>query len=172
MPTPSLPDTVHIRDLRGTDAEALLAFETENRAWFESHIDPRPASFYSPQGVDEHIDRCLSELALGTWHPCVIEDASGRIVGRANLKQIDAQSGTAEVGYRIAETAAGKGLATQALRHLIQQAHSRWGLTGLVAYVFEENRGSQKVLARCGFGRDRLALHGEPGRERRFTLSF
>lgn len=140
-----------IRELKSTDAQALLAFETRNREWFESHIDARDPSFYSLQGVAEHIEDYLSGYAIGTWHPFVIEDGSERIVGRANLKDIDPSTRSAEVGYRIGHDACGQGLATQALKHLIEEAQGRWQLTQLVAYVFKDNVGSRKVLGRCGF---------------------
>lgn len=140
-----------IRELEITDVQALLAFEIHNRAWFESQIDARDPAFYSLTGVTDHIESYLADFAAGAWHPFVIEDASGRIVGRANLKGIDAPHGCAEVGYRIDQRVCGQGLATLALKHLIQEARMRWGLTQLVAYVYENNVGSRKVLERCGF---------------------
>jgi ribosomal-protein-alanine N-acetyltransferase len=143
--------TFKIRELKSTDTEALLAFEVRNREWFETHIDARDPSFYSLQGVAEHIQGYLSGFAIGAWHPFVIEDCNEKIVGRANLKSIDPATGSAEVGYRIDRDACGQGLATQAVRHLIEQAQRRWQLTQLIAYVFKENVGSRKVLERCGF---------------------
>ncbi|MNO10102.1 hypothetical protein D3C81_2337380 [compost metagenome] len=55
-----------------SDAQALLAFEIRNREWFESHIDAREPSFYSSQGVADHIESYLSDFAVGAWHPFVI----------------------------------------------------------------------------------------------------
>ncbi|MDE1194976.1 MAG: GNAT family N-acetyltransferase [Pseudomonas sp.] len=162
----------NVRELRSTDTEALLAFEVVNREWFESHIDGRDPGFYSPEGVGEHIDSYLSDFAKGVWHPFVIEDASKTIVGRANLKDIDAAKGSAEVGYRVAQSACGQGLATLALNHLIQQARIRWQLTQLVAYVYPENVGSRKVLERCGFSPEEFAADEQAGAERRFVLSI
>jgi [ribosomal protein S5]-alanine N-acetyltransferase len=164
--------TFTVRELESSDCEALLAFETENREWFESQIDARPASFYSLQGVAKHIEGYLSGLANGTWHPFVIEDSSGEIVGRANLKDIDLSQGSAEVGYRIDQRYCGLGLGTLALRHLIQEAQVRWGLTQLVAYAYEGNVGSRKVLGRCGFLVEDLSLDDETGDECRFVLSI
>jgi ribosomal-protein-alanine N-acetyltransferase len=161
-----------IRELKSTDADALLAFEIHNRAWFESHIDARDPSFYSSQGVAEHIEGYLSGFAIGTWHPFVIEDGSGTIVGRANLKDINPSTGCAEVGYRIGRDACGQGLATQALRHLIEQAQARWQLTQLVAYVFKENVGSKKVLSRCGFVLEQPHSNEEPEVECRFVRAL
>lgn len=161
--------TFRIRELTSADTEALLAFEVRNREWFESHIDAREPDFYSLQGVAEHIDSYLADFALGVWHPFVIEDSSGRIVGRANLKGMSSSGQTAEVGYRIDQHACGQGLATLALRHMIEQAKERWGLVQLVAYVFKENIGSRKVLERCGFRLEQP--QGDDAAECRFVLS-
>lgn len=171
MSTQPLEDTFYIREMKRCDIEALLAFEIENREWFESHIEARAAAFYSLQGVGSHIDEYLCAMAAGTWHPFVIEDHSARIVGRANLKNINTAPNTAEVGYRVARNAGGQGLATLALRHLIQQARERWRLTQLIAFVYTANVGSAKVLDRCGFS---LAASDESPScgERRFIRSL
>jgi ribosomal-protein-alanine N-acetyltransferase len=165
-------ESFSVRELKRTDAEALLAFETRNREWFESHIDARAPSFYSLQGVADHIDSYLSDFAIGAWHPFVIEDSSQTIVGRANLKSIDVSTGSAEVGYRIDQRACGQGLATLALRHLIQAAQARWGLVQLVAYAYKENLGSRKVLDRCGFKLEQRSGNDNTGNEDRFVLSI
>lgn len=165
-------ESFSVRELKMTDAQALLAFEIQNREWFESHIDARDPSFYSLQGVADHIESYLSDFAIGAWHPFVIEDCSQRIVGRANLKSIDSSMGTAQVGYRIDQRACGKGLATLTLRHLIQEARMRWGLAQLVAYAFRENAGSRKVLDRCGFKLEQPSCHDNKGGEDRFVLAI
>lgn len=140
-----------IRTLLPEDAAPLLQFERENRAWFEQHIAPRAPEFYTQQGVRRHIEQYLDGYANGSWHPCVILDGQGRIVGRANLKDIDRQAGSAEAGYRIASDQTGKGLATQALHHLIALAEQRWRLRWLQAYVADGNAASARVLNKCGF---------------------
>ncbi|MFB9244100.1 GNAT family N-acetyltransferase [Massilia antarctica] len=140
-----------IRTLAHGDAGALLAFELANRAWFERHVEARDPAFYSPDGVARHIAHYLDGHAAGTWHPCVLLDGEGRIVGRANLKDIDRIKGSAEVGYRIAHDQTGKGLATFALQHLIGLARSSWQLNELRAKVTLANQGSAAVLHKCGF---------------------
>lgn len=165
-------ESFSVRELRKTDAEALLAFEIQNREWFESHIDARDPTFYSLQGVADHIESYLSDFAIGAWHPFVIEDSSERIVGRANLKSINSSTGSAQVGYRIDQRVCGQGLATLALRHLIQEAQMRWGLTQLVAYAYKENFGSIKVLDRCGFLLEPSTCNDKTTDEWRFVLSI
>lgn len=165
-------NTYRVRELRITDAQALLAFETDNRQWFESHIDARAPAFYSLPGVTEHIQGYLSDFADGRWHPFVVEETGGKIVGRANLKSIDPVQRSAQIGYRIAQDACGQGLATLAVRHLIQEARRRWQLSQLVAYVYEANLGSKKVLGRCGFLLEQPAAGAQAGGESRFVLAI
>lgn len=141
---------IYIRTLCRDDAAALLEFELDNRAWFELHVEARHPTFYTLQGVGQHIDEYLEAHARGQWHPCVILH-EGAIAGRANLKDIDAAAGCAEVGYRIAEHAIGKGLATRAVRHLMALASSAWRLDRLKADVTVHNAASGKVLEKCGF---------------------
>lgn len=145
--------TYTIRTLLQDDASALLAFEQANRVWFERHIDPRPDAFYSPDGIHAHVAQFLLEHQQGLLHPCIIVDQDGKLIGRANLKGIDQQARTAEVGYRIAEQQGGKGLATAALRYLIALARDEWQLTSLKAYAIDGNAASIRVLERCGFVR-------------------
>ncbi|MDN2676294.1 GNAT family N-acetyltransferase [Janthinobacterium sp. SUN033] len=143
--------TFAIRTLRPDDAAPLLAFEQANRAWFERHIDRRPDAFYSIDGIRAHVAQFLDEHAQGRMHPCVIVDEHGQLIGRANLKDIDREQGVAEVGYRIGEQQAGKGLATAALQYLIALAQDEWRLASLCAYAIDGNAASIRVLERCGF---------------------
>jgi ribosomal-protein-alanine N-acetyltransferase len=154
----------HIRTLHQDDAGPLLQFEQDNRHWFERHIASRGEAFYSPGGVREHIQQFLDAHANGTLHPCVILAEDGAIIGRANLKDIDLCAGTAEVGYRIAESQVGKGLATHAVRHLVDLARSSWQLKQLFAYVADRNRASARVLEKCMFTRQQVQEDCASGR--------
>lgn len=140
-----------LRTLQRSDAEALLRFELENRSWFERFVAPRAESFYSPAGVEAHIDEALRELELGRYHPQLLLDEAGEIVGRVNLKDIDALRRTAEVGYRIGQAHAGRGAASAGLLQLISTAQLVWGLDSLEAVVAEGNPASARVLEKAGF---------------------
>lgn len=161
---------ITIRTLQADDVEALLAFEVQNREWFERHIDARGSDFYSLHGIRAHIAAYLAGFVAGTWHPFVIEDPQGKIIGRANLKDIDRAGFRAEVGYRIAEDACGEGLATRALEHLIGVARSQWKLRQLLASVYASNLGSARVLERCGFLIETLDREGGNLHDYRFDL--
>ena len=71
------------------------------------------------------------------------------VLGRVNL--IDVTDGSAELGFRIAEKAAGRGLATTSVHKIARLAATTYRLSSLRAGASTTNRGSQKVLTRTGF---------------------
>ncbi len=142
-----------IRTLQPGDGDRLLEFERANRNWFETLVDPRGDAFYTRDGVHAHIAHYLAGYANATWHPCVIVDQAGAIIGRANLKDIDLARGLAEIGYRIGQRHTGNGLASQAVRYLRAVGAGQWGLQRLEARVTIDNAASARVLEKCGFTR-------------------
>lgn len=135
-----------IERLRADHASALLDFERDNRAYFAASITDRGDEFF------EHFDDRLRELLVfqdaGTDHFHVLVEPDGSIVGRINLFEV--ADGSAELGYRIAEHATGRGLATSAVRRMAGLAAS-YGLTSLRAGTNVANVASQRVLERAGF---------------------
>jgi RimJ/RimL family protein N-acetyltransferase len=65
-------------------------------------------------------------------------------------RKIDPAAG-AEVGYRVAQRAADRGVATAALKELCQLATSQYGLRMLKAATSDQNVASQRVLMKAGF---------------------
>lgn len=143
--------TVSIVPLSLGQAEQLLAFELAEREWFESLIDARPPSFYTGHGVRQHIATTVAAVARGEWCALVLQRPDGTIVGRANLKNIDADGGRAEVGYRMARHCTGQGLATRAVRQLQALARDTYALRELDALIAARNAASARVVQKCGF---------------------
>lgn len=141
---------MELRLLSRSDSRALLLFETENRTWFEAHINPREVSFYSDEGVKKHIEEFLSQHQRKTMLPMLIVDGSGEIVGRINLTDINLVLSEAYLGYRIGEKFAGRGIAKRAVKEIIQLANEL-NLQTLIALVSVDNIASQKVLTHSGF---------------------
>ena len=143
-----LPDhEVTLERLTNAHADAVLAFERENRAYFAASIVDRGDAFFE-KFAEVHAAR-LAEQEAGECQFHVLVDDSGAVVGRVNL--VDIEDGSAELGYRIAEKAAGKGLASAAARAIVGLAASEYGLTALRAGTSVRNVASQRVLERAGF---------------------
>ena len=126
---------------------AVNAFELENRTYFAQSISDRGDEFYD--SLTERLESMLAEQEAGTSAFYVYTDEGGAILGRFNL--YDIKDGAANLGYRVAEHAAGRGVATAAASDLCRLAATRYGLRALLAATSCENIASQKVLTKIGF---------------------
>ncbi|MFF5254049.1 GNAT family N-acetyltransferase [Streptomyces leeuwenhoekii] len=136
-----------LKRLHAGHAPAVLAFELENRAYFAASVPDRGDDFFV-----EFTDRygaLLAEQEAGicAFYLLVAED--GSVLGRFNL--YDLENGTAELGYRVAQHVAGRGVATETVRELCRLAVARHGLRNLRAGTSRENVASQRVLIKAGF---------------------
>lgn len=153
--------------LRLDHAPAILAFERANRAYFAASIPDRGDAYFT--GFAERHAGLLAEQATGLCHFHVLVTGD-EVVGRVNL--VDAVDGAAELGYRIAEKAAGKGLATDAVRRICVLAAETYGLSALRAKTTDDNTASHAVLTRTGFvTTGAIDLDGRPGTTYIRTLS-
>ncbi|HWU11657.1 MAG TPA: GNAT family N-acetyltransferase [Streptomyces sp.] len=149
-----------LESLRADHAPALLAFERENRAYFAASIPDRGDDYFS--GFDARHAELLAEQEAGTHHFHILADEAGAVLGRVNL--VGVADGSAELGYRIAGRAAGRGLATWGVRKVCALASTEYGLTSLRAGTTVDNAGSRTVLARAGFVEaGAITLAGRPG---------
>ena len=140
-------------------APALLAFERENRAYFAAVIPDRGDEFFTE--FDMRHAQLLARQAAGTDYFHLLVAEGGEVVGRVNLFKV--ADGSAELGYRIAQKAAGQGLATAAVRKVRELAATEYGLSRLCARVTLDNPASRKVLEHNGFvAIDELTLNGKP----------
>ncbi len=133
--------------LRADHAPAVLAFELANRAYFAASISDRGDEFFD-QFTERH-SALLADQEAGTCACYVLVAEDGSVLGRFNL--YDFEDGTANLGYRVAQHVAGRGVATAAVQELCRLAAARHGLRQLRAATSSANAASQKVLAKAGF---------------------
>jgi len=158
---------VTLERLRAGHAEALPGFERENREYFARAVPDRGDAYFA-ESTDRH-HALLAERAAGIRHFHVVLDADGQLVGRVNL--VDVADGTAELGYRVAERAAGRGVATAAVRLVCEKAATEYGLRALTAVTTLDNAASRAVPRRCGFTEaGPLAVDSRPGLRHRREL--
>lgn len=134
------------------DLDELTIFEFSNRAFFESHINARPASYYAPGGVEAAIDAAMLEANKDVAYQFLVRNADRQLVGRVNLTRIRRQHfHSAEIGYRIAEEHNRKGYASETVRQVLQKAFEELELLRIEACASHLNPGSCAVLTRNGF---------------------
>lgn len=138
----------------------MLAFELANRVYFAAFVSDRGDAFFDE--FAERFDKLLAQSETRNDAYYVLVEDDGSVLGRFNLVGIHDQ--TAEVGYRVAERVAGRGVATSGVRELCRLAASEHGVRRLRARTTHENLPSQRVLAKAGFTADGEAkVGGRPG---------
>lgn len=130
--------------------EPLLDFELENRIYFERLIQSRGHDFYRKPVVLAHIRDLMSDYIAGEKVSSLVTNKEV-VIARANIKSINDKTSTAEVGYRVAESMSGQGVASYALEGLIDLAKTQLGLKSLTAWVMSNNPASVRVLEKQGF---------------------
>jgi RimJ/RimL family protein N-acetyltransferase len=152
-----------LQRLRAGHAPAVLAFELANRAYFAASISDRGDAFF--EQFDEQHSSLLAEQEAGIRACYVLVCEDGSVLGRFNL--VFAGDGIAELGYRVAQDVAGRGVATATVLEMCELAAARHGVRTLRAATSQENAASQRVLAKAGFilagPADPADIGGKPG---------
>ena len=151
---------MRLEALRPDHAPEVLAFERANRAYFGAFISDRGDAFFA-DFVARYDELLAQREARGDAYYVLVDD-DGVVLGRFNL--YGNEDGTADVGYRVAERAAGRGVATAGVRELCRLAACEHGLGKLRARTTHENLASQRVLAKAGFvAVGEADVEGRPG---------
>jgi RimJ/RimL family protein N-acetyltransferase len=114
--------------------------------------------------------RCWIELQVSAFEASkafefVILAPDGRFLGGCGLNQIDEVNHRANLGYWVRSSATGHGVATTAIRQLVQWAFNNTALVRLEVVVSTENAASLRVAEKSGAMSEgvlkkRLLLHG------------
>jgi ribosomal-protein-alanine N-acetyltransferase len=140
------------------DAPVLAELLRANRDFLAQWEPMRGAEYFTEAGQHAAIAASLSERDGGHGVPCVMLDGDGAVVGRVNISNIVRGAfQSASLGYWMAESAGGRGVATAAVRDIIRMAFTDLGLHRIQADTLVHNVASQRVLARNGFVRIGLA---------------
>ena len=140
---------------RNSSLGKLLRFETDNRAFFEARINSRPAAYYSPDGVRAAIVLAEREAAEDKGYQFLVRTGAGELVGRVNLIGVRrTHFQMADLGYRMAESACGKGYASEAVRLVLEKAFGELGLHRVIADVDPRNLPSLQVAERLGMRKE------------------
>ncbi|MFE1320103.1 GNAT family N-acetyltransferase [Kitasatospora phosalacinea] len=133
--------------LRAEHAQVVLAFEVANRAYFAASVPDRGDAFFARYAERHRALLAEQEAGVCAFHLLLAED--GSVLGRFNL--VDIEDGGAVLGYRVAQHAGGRGVATAAVREVCRLAAVRYGLGHLRAAAAERNAASRRVLLKTGF---------------------
>jgi RimJ/RimL family protein N-acetyltransferase len=118
-----------------TDAAAIASDDRDPRAW---------APDFPTEG-----DRLVAALILEAGDDYDETEPLGPLL----VRRLDTDEVVGGIGYGLAPTARGHGLATEAVRVVLRHAFGH-GVRTVIALTTADNLPSHRVLERCGFARD------------------
>ena len=135
------------------DAPAVAELLRENRGFLAPWQPRRPDAWFTDAGQLAVAQRSLEDHSAGRGVPMVVLE-QGAVVGTISLQTVVRGAlQSCSVGYWLAESAQGRGLATAALREAVDVAFGELRLHRVQAETLLDNTRSQRVLERVGFVR-------------------
>jgi RimJ/RimL family protein N-acetyltransferase len=144
---------LRLRPLAASDEADLIALDSDPEVM---RYVGSPAGVKSPAETAERVRRRIRESERGEYEPLGFWRIEGRDdrafhgVG-ALIRMPDGEE--VEVAYRLARSAWGRGIATEAAEALVAHALGPLGLPRVVAVTYPANQASQRVLDKLGFER-------------------
>lgn len=135
------------------DVPALTQQLKLNRDFLAPFEPVRDDEYYTEAGQMVVVQGALRHHDEGITAPYVILD-QGHLVGRITLSEIvRGPLQSCSLGYWVAESENGRGLASTAVRDVLRLAFEDFGLHRVQAGTLPHNLRSQRVLERNGFVR-------------------
>ena len=158
--------------------ELVLPDVDRHAAWMESHLEWGPGQHEDGFGVgpDDDVDSTegfaawierLSSRPAHFWWIIEGEAVAGGIVLRAFTN--DWVRSVGHIGYGVRPSARGRGIATWALRQVLERARDA-GMERVLLVCRDENVGSIKTVESCAGVLERI-VNDEHGRARHYWIS-
>jgi RimJ/RimL family protein N-acetyltransferase len=147
--------------------DLVLQTPDEVLAWIDT-LPPADRAEVSP----DWLARVRATEAGDPWALSfrMIERASGSAVGSCAFKGPPDANGIVEVAYGTDEPHRGRGFATEAAAALTKFAFASGRVQVVRAHTKPDNAASERVLAKCGFGRIGEVIDPEDGLVSRWEL--
>lgn len=137
---------VILREWKRSDAEALAKIANNKKIW--DNVRDRLPHPYTLKDAHEWLDLVKAQKVNTTF--CI--EADGKLAGSIGIVlRDDVYRKTAEIGYFVGEEYWGKGIATEAIRQMMDYVKKEFDVVRVFAEVFEYNKASMKVLEKNGF---------------------
>jgi RimJ/RimL family protein N-acetyltransferase/GrpB-like predicted nucleotidyltransferase (UPF0157 family) len=145
-------EAVLLRPFEDADVHAVAAIcsDPEIARWTSV---PEP---YGEQEARQYLARTVEDRRRGReLSHALVDPGDGTLLGSMGV-MVNGEHACGEIGYYLAATARGRGIATRALRLLSRWAIEELGLARIEVLVHPENVASQQVALRAGFQREGL----------------
>ena len=141
-----IDNKIKLRPFTDSDSKRLAELCNNKKIW-NNLRDYIPFPYTDINAID-FIKYCQTENPQLTF---AIE-INGEFAGSIGLvRQPDVYKLTAEIGYWLGEPFWGMGIATKAVRLIVEYGFNNLGLVRIYTGVFDFNKASQRVLEKSGF---------------------
>lgn len=164
---PPAPDTLEVvtdrlrlRPFVETDLDAMAAYRGDAEVCLFLPFEPQ-----TPADIRGRIGHLFGGTNLEGERGgvvLVIERVSdGQVIGDLVLFHLDPEAGSAEIGWVVSPAASGRGLATEAVRALVDTAFRVYGLRRLTARIDPDNVRSVALAERVGMRQEAHFVENE-----------
>jgi RimJ/RimL family protein N-acetyltransferase len=139
---------LHIRQFSPIDVDELALILSDPEVMRHSI-----RGVFTKSQTAEFIDWCLEQHKQRGFAPCaLIEKKAGVLIGFCGLSpEIINRNEEIHIGYRLATSFWGRGLATEAVQAVLCYGFDNLGLPTIAAIVEPEHHASIRVLEKTGF---------------------
>ena len=162
--TPPIPSRVVLHPLTLELSSSITSGMPSGQAWAAGY--PTEGDLVVASITLEAGDAHDSTTPWGPFQVCLADHDNTAIGGVGAIHPPDA-SGEVEIGYGIAESMRGQGLALEAVRIFMDSVRDQ-GVNTFVAVISPENVPSQRLAERAGFTFERLITTDQDGEMQRW----
>jgi RimJ/RimL family protein N-acetyltransferase len=144
-----MTENISLRPWKSSDIDNLLLYA--NNPKIASNLTNAFSHPYTKEAGLKFLEMAQSHSPTHIFAICINNQAIG---GIGVHPQQDIHEKCAELGYWLAEPFWGQGIMSQAVKQMIEYAFKNFDIVRLFARPFSSNKGSQKVLEKCGFSHE------------------
>lgn len=151
-------ERVRLRPFEERDLEAMAAYRGDAEVCRFLPFEPQ-----SPDDIRGRIGHLFGSMTLEGERGGVVLviERDDTVIGDLVLFHLDADAGSAEIGWVLSPAASGRGLATEAVRALMDTAFDVYGLRRLTAQIDADNVRSAALAERLGMRREAHFVENE-----------
>lgn len=159
----TVASAVSPNSMAGRAQPVLTAGELTLRPWVPTDV-PGIVDAYSDPGIRRWHARDMTPAEAAPWVTAAasswmtetgaswaVTSSTGELLGRMSLRTVDLQDGLADIGYWVAPSARGRGVASRALALVSSWAIRDLGLHRLELEHSTRNRPSCRVAEKAGY---------------------
>ena len=130
-----------------SEVPRMIGAPAEITVWLYAHVAPIPYPY-----TRQDADLWIAHGSMANGAVTKVIELQGVFVGSVAITpQAGWKSHAAEIGYWLAEPFWGQGIATEAVRQMVEYVFYYFDIVRIYAEVFEINKSSMRVLEKNGF---------------------